>query len=131
MVIISASGMLTGGRVLHHLARFGPDPKNAIVLTGYQAGGTRGAALANGERSIRIFGRDVPIGAEVVQLESMSAHADADAILAWMKDAVAPPALTLVTHGEPHGADTLRSRIRRQLGWQVRVPQPLEVVPLT
>lgn len=130
MLIISASGMLTGGRVLHHLARFGPDPKNAIVLTGYQAGGTRGAALADGERSIRVFGRDIPIGAEVVQLESMSAHADADALLAWMRGAAVPPSLTLVTHGEAKSADTLRARIQRELGWNVRVPQPLEVLQL-
>ncbi|HWH27253.1 MAG TPA: MBL fold metallo-hydrolase [Pseudolysinimonas sp.] len=130
MLIIAASGMLTGGRVLHHLARFGPDPKNAIVLTGYQAGGTRGGALAHGERSIRVFGRDIPIGAEVVQLESMSAHADADLLLEWMRGAVAPPSLTLVTHGDADSADALRVRIQNELGWNVRVPQPLEVFRL-
>jgi len=130
MVIISASGMITGGRVLHHLAEFGPDERNAIVLTGFQAGGTRGAALAAGERSLRIFGRDVPIAAEVVSMESMSAHADADSELEWMRTAPSPPRLTLVTHGEAHAADALRIRIERELGWTVRVPSPLDVIDL-
>ncbi|MEY4039266.1 MAG: hypothetical protein RLZZ52_134 [Actinomycetota bacterium] len=95
MIIIAASGMMTGGRVLHHLVAFGQDPNNAIVISGYQAGGTRGAYLAAGERSLRIFGRDVPIRAEVIQLQSMSGHADADEMLAWMKTAPAPPRMTL------------------------------------
>jgi metallo-beta-lactamase family protein len=130
MVIISASGMMTGGRVLHHVAQFGPDARNAIVLSGYQAGGTRGAALAAGERSLRIFGRDIPINAEVVQLESMSAHADADGELAWLRTAPTPPRLTLVTHGEAHAADTLRARIQHELGWSVRVPGALDTIDL-
>jgi metallo-beta-lactamase family protein len=130
MIIVSASGMLTGGRILHHVARFGPDPRNAIILTGYQAGGTRGASLAGGERTLRVFGREIPIGAEVVQLESLSAHADAAGILAWMRPVAAPPALTLVTHGEADAADSLRKRIDRELGWRVQVPSPLDVVPL-
>ena len=130
MIIISASGMLTGGRVLHHVAQFGPDRRNAIVLSGYQAGGTRGAALAAGERSLRIFGRDVPIQAEVAQLESMSAHADADGILSWMATAPHPPRLTLITHGEPHAADALRLRIERELHAVARVPSPMDVITL-
>ena len=130
MIIISASGMLTGGRVLHHVAAFGPDPRNAIVLTGYQSGGTRGAALARGETSLRIFGRDVPIAAEVVQLESLSAHADADDMLAWLGRSTSAPRLTLVTHGEPLASDTLRARIQRELGWTARVPSPLDLITL-
>lgn len=129
MVIISASGMLTGGRVLHHLAVYGSDPDNAIVITGYQAGGTRGAALLGGATSLRIFGRDVPIRAQVHHLESMSAHADADQLLAWMRPAPRPQA-TYVTHGEPAAADTLRARIKRELGWRVRVPEHRETVTL-
>lgn len=121
MIIVSASGMLTGGRVLHHVARLGPDPRNAIVLTGYQAGGTRGADLAAGARTLRIHGRDVPIKAEVLQLDSLSAHADADEVVAWMKRAPSPPGVVYVTHGEPHSADTLRRRIRHELGWDARV----------
>lgn len=130
MIIIAASGMITGGRILHHIVAFGSDPANAIVLAGFQAAGTRGAALARGERALRIFGRDVPIGAEVVQLESMSAHADADAIMRWLAAAPTAPAMTYVTHGEPSAADALRARIKRELGWEVRVPEQAEIVGL-
>ena len=128
MVIISASGMLAGGRVLHHLAAYGPDRRNAIVLTGYQAGGTRGSALLAGARTLRIFGRDVPIRAEVVSADSMSAHADADDLIAWMRSSSATPSAVYVTHGEPAAADTLRARITHELGWPARVPEHLETV---
>jgi metallo-beta-lactamase family protein len=128
MVIISASGMLAGGRVLHHLAAYGPDRRNAIVLTGYQAGGTRGAALLAGARTLRIFGRDVPIRAEVVSVDSMSAHADADDLIEWMRSSSATPSAVYVTHGEPAAADTLRARITHELGWPARVPEHLETV---
>ncbi|WP_407361174.1 MBL fold metallo-hydrolase RNA specificity domain-containing protein [Microbacterium sp. LBN7] len=130
MIIVSASGMLTGGRVLHHLRAYGPDQRNTIVLTGFQAGGTRGARLAAGERSLRIFGKDVPIKAEVAAIDSMSAHADADDIIDWMRKAPRPPAAVYVTHGEPAAADTLRLRIERELGWPARVPEHEEEVPV-
>ncbi|RTM04473.1 MAG: MBL fold metallo-hydrolase [Hyphomicrobiales bacterium] len=130
MIIISASGMLTGGRVLHHLQAFGADARNAILLSGYQAGGTRGAALAGGADHLRMFGHDVPIRAEVVQLESFSGHADADEILEWMRHAPRPPKMTYLTHGEPDAADTLRGRINRELQWQARVPEHLEGISL-
>ena len=130
MIIISASGMATGGRVLHHIEAFGPDERNAIVISGYQAGGTRGAALANGARTLRMFGRDVPIRAEVAQLQSLSGHADADELLAWMRTAPHAPDITYVTHGEPDASDTLRARITRELGWAARVPEHLERVAL-
>ena len=130
MVIISASGMLTGGRILHHLAAYGADPKNAIILSGYQAGGTRGATLAAGERTLRIFGDDVPIRAEVIQMESLSAHADADGILAWMKTAETAPRMTYITHGEPDASDALRLRIKHELGWPARVPEYLEKISI-
>lgn len=129
-IIISASGMLTGGRILHHVVSFGQDPKNAIVLSGFQAGGTRGAALVRGERSLRIFGDDIPIRAEVVQLEGLSGHADADELLQWMGKA-RPPKMTYVTHGEPDAADALRFRIDHELGWNVRVPEHLERISLS
>jgi metallo-beta-lactamase family protein len=128
MIIVSASGMLSGGRVLHHVARFGPDSRNAIVLTGFQAGGTRGADLAAGARKLRIFGRDVPIEAEVIQVSTLSAHADAEELLAWLRSAERPPKLTFVTHGEAAAADTLRRRIKQELGWNVRVPEHRETV---
>jgi len=130
MIILSASGMLTGGRVLHHLEAFAPDSRNAILLSGYQAGGTRGATLAAGADHLRMFGHDVPIRAEVVQLQSFSGHADADEMLAWMGGASRKPGITYVTHGDPDAADTLRGRISRELGWQARVPEHLERVSL-
>jgi metallo-beta-lactamase family protein len=128
MIIISASGMLTGGRVLHHLEAFAPDSRNAIVLSGYQAGGTRGAALVGGAAHLRMFGQEVPIRAEVVPLQSFSGHADADEIVAWMAGATRRPKITYVTHGEPDAADALRARIQRELGWHARVPEHLERV---
>lgn len=128
-IIISASGMLTGGRILHHVVSFGQNPKNAIVLSGFQAGGTRGAALVRGARTLRIFGQDIPIRAEVIQLEGLSGHADADELLAWMGKAK-PPRMTYVTHGEPGAADALRFRIDHELGWDVRVPEHLERISI-
>ena len=130
MIIISASGMLTGGRILHHIAAYGPDPRNAIILTGFQASGTRGASLLSGARSLRIFGRDVPVRAEVVSIGGMSAHADADELMTWMGAVSVPPESVYVTHGEPTAADALRARIKRELRWSVRVPEFLERVPL-
>lgn len=130
MIILSASGMLTGGRILHHLENYGPDPRNAIILSGYQAGGTRGASLAAGEQHLRIYGRDIPIGAEVIHMEGLSAHADADELIQWMQAAPTAPAMTYVTHGEADSSDALRLRIKRELGWKVRVPEYLESVSL-
>jgi metallo-beta-lactamase family protein len=128
MVVISASGMLTGGRVLHHITAFGPDPRNAIVLAGFQAAGTRGARLAAGERSLRIFGRDIPINAEVINLQGLSAHADRDGLLHWLGRAPAAPRITYPTHGEPDASDALRYAIEHELGWRARVPEHLEEV---
>lgn len=130
MVIVSASGMATGGRVLHHLIAFAGDSRNAVVLCGYQAGGTRGAALAAGAASLRIFGRDVAVHAEVVQLDAASAHADADELLAWLQSAPRPPRAVFLTHGEPDAADALRKRIRRELCWQAHVPEYRDAVDL-
>ena len=130
MVIVSASGMATGGRVLHHLVAFAPDPRNAIVLCGYQAGGTRGASLAAGNKQLRIFGQDIHVGAEVAQLAAGSAHADADEILAWLQSAPKPPRKVFVTHGEPDAADALRVRIEHELGWPAHFPEYLERVDL-
>lgn len=131
MIIVSASGMLDGGRILHHLRAYGPEHRNTIVLTGYQAGGTRGARLLAGERSLRIFGNDVPIRAEVAMIDAMSAHADADELIAWMKGAPHPPQAVYVTHGEPSAADTLRLRIEREMGWPAQVPDQEQQVQIT
>jgi metallo-beta-lactamase family protein len=129
-IIISASGMLTGGRVLHHVASFGPDRRNAIVLAGFQAAGTRGARLAAGERSLRIFGTEVPINAEVVNLQGLSGHADRDGVLRWVQRAARPPGMVYVTHGEPEAADALRYSLEHQLGIPARVPEHLETVQI-
>ena len=131
MIIISASGLMTGGRVLHHVVAFGQDPDNAIILSGFQAGGTRGADLARGERTLRIFGEDVPIRAQITQIDSMSAHADADQLLAWLKGAKAPPRMTYLVHGEDHAADRMRFRIEHELGWPVRVAEHNEEIDLS
>ncbi|MCM0615016.1 MBL fold metallo-hydrolase [Paenarthrobacter sp. TYUT067] len=130
MIIISASGMLTGGRILHHIEAYGNDPNNAIVLSGYQAAGTRGAALAAGSRELRVYGQDVKIRAEVVQLEGFSAHADSDAILRWMHSAAQAPRMTYITHGEPDASEALRLRIKYELGWKARVPEYQETVSI-
>jgi metallo-beta-lactamase family protein len=131
MVIISASGMATGGRVIHHLVAFAPDPRNAVVLAGFQAGGTRGARLAAGDATLRIFGEDVPVRAEVVQLGASSAHAVSDGLVAWLRAAPEPPKRVFVTHGEPEAADALRLRIERELGWPAHAPDQGEEVELS
>ena len=100
------------------------------MLTGFQAGGTRGAALLGGARTLRIFGADVPIEAEVVSIDSMSAHADADDLLTWMGSGTQAPRETFVVHGEAAAADILRVRINHELGWRARVPEHLERVAL-
>lgn len=130
MVIIAASGMATGGRVVHHLKAFAPDKRNTILLAGHQAAGTRGAAIAGGARSIRIFGQDVPVRAEVVQLENLSAHADADEILGWLGGLARAPRKTFITHGEPAAADALRKRIEGTLHWNCHLPYYTETVSL-
>jgi metallo-beta-lactamase family protein len=123
MIIISASGMATGGRVLHHLKAFAPDPRNLILLPGFQAAGTRGAALASGAEAIKIHGEYVPVRAEVVKMDGVSAHADYTEILQWLRGFKRPPKRTFVTHGEPAAVDEMRRRIEETLGWEVTVPE--------
>ncbi|RQH05812.1 MBL fold metallo-hydrolase RNA specificity domain-containing protein [Paraburkholderia dinghuensis] len=129
-VIIAGSGMATGGRVLHHLAHYAPDPRNTIALVGYQAAGTRGAALEAHEPSIKLHGEYVPVCAEVASISSLSAHADYTETLRWLADMTCPPERTFVTHGEPAAADALRRRITEKLGWRCDVPTWLESVDL-
>ena len=130
MVILSASGMATGGRVLHHLALHAPGHRNQIILTGHQAPGTRGARIAGGEKSIRIHGREVEVRAEVVQLASASAHADANELLDWLKTSPQAPRQVFVVHGDMGASDTLRERIEHELGWPARVPEHGSVVEI-
>ncbi len=122
MIVLSASGMLTGGRVLHHLAQVAPDRRNTIVLAGYQATGTRGESIANGAPTVRVFGEDVPIRAHVARIDSLSAHADADGLLAWLGSAPTSPSAVSVVHGEAGAADTLRRRISNELDLPASVP---------
>lgn len=129
MVILSASGMATGGRVLHHIAHYAGNHRNMIILTGYQAPGTRGATLASGAKSVRIHGRDVELNAEVVQLQSASAHADAGQLLAWLRTMPQAPDQVYVVHGELAAADELRKRIEHDLGWRAMVPEHGSVWP--
>ena len=122
-IIISASGMATGGRILHHLKAFAPDARNTIMITGYQVSGTRGASIAAGERSVRIFGEWIPINAQVADLAMLSAHADADELIRWARGFTAAPKEVFVVHGEPGPADALRRRLDREFGWRATVPQ--------
>jgi metallo-beta-lactamase family protein len=129
-IVLSASGMATGGRVLHHLKRYAPDPRHTILFAGYQAGGTRGADMVQGAKTVKIHGEYVPVRAEVDNLSMLSAHADADEILAWLKGFARPPRATFLVHGEPAAADALRRRIGEELGWSLRVPEHGEWVAL-
>lgn len=123
MVILAASGMATGGRVLHHLALYAGNPRNMVILTGHQSPGTRGARIANGEKTVRIHGQDVAIQAEVVALQSASAHADANQLLAWLGKMPTPPGQVYVVHGDMAASDTLRQRIEHELKWRAVVPE--------
>jgi metallo-beta-lactamase family protein len=129
-IIISASGMATGGRVLHHLKVLAPDPRNTVLFAGFQAGGTRGQAMTNGAESVKIHGAYVPIRAEVANLHMLSAHADADETLAWLRNFQSAPKETFITHGEPAAADALRHRIEEELGWRCTVPAYRDTVEL-
>jgi metallo-beta-lactamase family protein len=122
VLIVSASGMATGGRVLHHLRERLPDPRTTVLLVGYQAAGTRGRALEEGARTIRIFGEDVPVRARVETVPRLSAHADAGGLLRWLRTARRPPRRLFVVHGEPAPAAALAARVTRELGWKVSVP---------
>lgn len=130
MVIIAGSGMATGGRIVHHLKAFAPGHRNCIVLSGHQAGGTRGASLLAGAPTVRIHGEDIPVRAEVAQLESMSAHADAKETVDWLRGLARPPRKVFINHGEPAASDALRQRIERELGWDCQVPCYLETAQL-
>ncbi|MBE7939379.1 MULTISPECIES: MBL fold metallo-hydrolase [Ramlibacter] len=129
-IIIAASGMATGGRVVHHIKAFAPHERNTLLFVGYQAGGTRGAAIVDGAPRVRIHGEEIPIRAEVARLDDMSAHADANELMAWMKQLGKAPRAAFVTHGEPAAADALRQRIERELRWTCKLPYYLERVAL-
>jgi metallo-beta-lactamase family protein len=129
-VIISASGMATGGRVLHHLTKYLPDPATTVVFVGYQAAGTRGRRLQDGEKEIKIHGEWVPVRAHIESIGSLSAHADAAELLRWLGNFKRPPRTTFVIHGEVDSANALREKIEKELGWHAVVPTYKQIVEL-
>jgi metallo-beta-lactamase family protein len=120
-IIISASGMATGGRILHHLAAALPDPRNTVLVVGFAAAGTRARDLVDGARQLKLLGRYVPVRAQVFELPGMSVHADASEILGWLRTAGRAPAMTYVVHGEPDSAEALRRRLAAELRWHAHV----------
>ncbi len=129
-IIISSSGMATGGRVLHHLKAALPDPRNTVLFCGYQAAGTRGRQLVDGAPAVKIHGQMIPVHARVATLESMSAHADSNEIMRWLGAFTRPPRETFIVHGEPKAMDALAGTIRTTLGWSCRMPDWKETVEL-
>jgi metallo-beta-lactamase family protein len=130
MIVISASGMATGGRVLHHLRRFLPEQKNSVVFVGYQAAGSRGRALLEGTDELKIHGQYVRVRARIDRLQGLSAHADYSEMVEWLRPSSLSPERVFVTHGEPAAADAFRRRLRDAFGWNVRVPELEEVALL-
>jgi metallo-beta-lactamase family protein len=129
-IIISASGMATGGRVLHHIAQRAPDPRNAILLAGFQAEGTRGRALEEGAKTLRMYGEDVPVAAEVINLRQFSAHAGKSELMRWLTGLPAPPRQTYLVHGEPAASAALKFTIESNFRWRVSLPAYLQTVDL-
>jgi metallo-beta-lactamase family protein len=131
LIIISASGMATGGRILHHLKLRLPDPRTTVLLVGFQSVGTRGRSLQNGARTIRIHGQDVPMRAKVETLDGLSAHADREEILRWLSGFRHPPTQTYIVHGEPRASQGLADALQSRLRWKARVARDGETIPLT
>jgi metallo-beta-lactamase family protein len=129
-IVISASGMATGGRVLHHLKALAPDPRNTVLFAGYQAPGTRGAEMLAGAREVKIHGEWVDVRAEVARIENLSAHADQGELIAWAERMEPRPRTIFLVHGEPAAADALRVRLRDRLGVDCVVPRHGESVAL-
>ena len=121
-IIISASGMLTGGRILHHLKHYVSNRHNAVVFAGYQAAGTRGAAMQAGADTIKIHGQYYPVKASLVSLDALSAHADYAEMIDWLSHLKTPPKKTFIVHGEPHSQDAFRRHLKDQLGWDAEIP---------
>lgn len=125
-IIISASGMATGGRILHHLFHHLPDEKNGVLIVGFQAEGTRGRRLLDGEPTLRIYGMDVPVKAKIYYVEGLSAHADQEELMYWAESFCEKPKLTFVVHGEKESSEALAFKLNEELGWNTVIPQYLE-----
>jgi metallo-beta-lactamase family protein len=130
LIILSASGMCEAGRVLHHLKLKLPDSRNTVLFVGYQAEGTRGRRLMEGEKEIKIHGALVPVRARIDSIEAFSAHADYEEIFRWLKNFRRPPKMTFLVHGEPSQMEGLAAKISERLGWPVQMPRYLEKVDL-
>ena len=126
MIIISASGMATGGRVVHHIENYASNYKNTILFSGFQAGGTRGDRMVRGEKKLKMHGQIISVHAEIVQMENTSAHADYEEILTWLAHLKKPPRQTFITHGNNEAALSLKEKIEQQFGWKCSVPEYLE-----
>ncbi|MDX1838547.1 MBL fold metallo-hydrolase [Legionella taurinensis] len=129
-VVISASGMATGGRILHHIRHFAPDPKNTILFSGFQVGGTRGDRMIRGEREIKMFGQMIPVRAEVVQMDNISAHADSIEMLNWLARLKKAPRKLFITHGEKEASQALKSQIEQRFNWVCEIPSYLDSASL-
>jgi metallo-beta-lactamase family protein len=131
-IVISSSGMATGGRVLHHLKQALPEARNTVLFVGYQSPGTRGRALVDGAHEVKIHGRFVPVVAKIAKIDSMSAHADAGEIIRWLRGFRRPPSRTFIVHGEPPAQSALQALIAAKLGtgWSTHAPEYLEAVTL-
>jgi len=127
-IIISSSGMVTGGRILHHLAQRLPDPKNLVLFIGFQAPGTRGAIIKGGAPEVKIFGQFIPIRAQVEAIEQFSDHADPPEMLEWLQTFKNKPGVTYLVHGEPTASSQLRALMKKELGWNVQVAEYMEKV---
>ena len=129
-IVIASSGMATGGRVLYHLQAALPHERNSVLFVGFQAAGTRGRALLDGERTVRIKGREVGVSAEIHHIDSMSAHADSAEILRWLSHFITPPDATYLVHGEPTALNALQARITAERGWAVHIARDRETVEM-
>lgn len=129
-IVISASGMAEGGRVLHHLKAALPNAQNTVLFAGYQAAGTRGRRLVDGEKSVKIHGEWIPVAAQIEYVDSMSAHADSNELMHWLGGFKSPPAQTFLVHGEPAAQDAFGARIHNELGWVWKAPQHGERVEM-
>ena len=130
-IVISSSGMATGGRVLHHLRAALPDARHTVLFVGYQAAGTRGRKLVDGEEEVKIHGQLVPVRARIEKIDSMSAHADSSEILRWLSGFKRPPEMTYLVHGEPPAMEALAATVDKRLGWKTKRPEHLERVELS
>ena len=129
-IILSASGMATGGRVLHHLKASLPDARDTVLFVGYQAGGTRGRKLVDGAPTVKIHGQVIPVKARIAKIDSMSAHADQSEMMRWLRTLPEAPKQLFLVHGEPGPMDALKARIEKELGWSAGTPSHGDTVTL-